>query len=179
MNTKHHCPFLAITLVHGYTQYVQQNRTCCMLACTAICLPARHFARGPKKWEKLDTDCWEGCPYPPSHSAITSRKASGQYEAQWFASLQTPQEALGWQAICNRCRHEANRQLLAAEAWNISSTSRYKPWCHGGADAYVSILYAWRSDVYHLLPKCHVYTNIRTMFLAVDCWWPNILKFHI
>jgi len=178
MNTMHHCPFLATALVRGYPQHAQQNRTWCMLASIKNRLPARHFARVPKRWEKLGTNCWEGCPYPPSHSAITTCKSSGQYEAQWFPSLQTLHEALWWKAICKRCRHETSRQILAAEAWHISSTSRYKPWCHGGTNADMSILSMLRSDVYHVLPKCHVYTNIRTMFLAVDCWWPNFLKFH-
>ena len=157
-------------LVHGYPQHAQHNRTCCMLSSIANCLPARHFARGPKRWEKLGTDCPEGCPYPPSRSAITSRKSSGQYEAQWFPSLQTPQEALGRQASCKRCWHETSCQILAEEAWHISSTSRYKPWCHGGTNAYMSILSMLRSDVYHLLPKRHLNTSIRTMFLEADCW---------
>ena len=179
MDTKHHCPFLEIALVHGYPQYAQQNENllhagihCKLLVCQALC-------KRPQKMGKTGHRLLGGLSISSQLQCHDQSQVQLAVEAQWFAFLQTPQEALGWQVICDRWRHEASCQLLAAEAWNISSTSRYKPWGHGGTNAYMTILSTLRSDVYHLLPKCHVQNNIRTMFLAVDCWWPNFLKFHI
>jgi hypothetical protein len=49
---------------------------------------------------------------------------------------------------------------------DITSMLGYMPWCHGGIKAYVSLVTKWRSDVYHLLPICHVYIEVRIKFLA-------------
>jgi hypothetical protein len=34
----------------------------------------------------------------------------------------------------------------------------------------------WRSDMYHLLPVCHVYIEVRIKFSESECL-PNFLKF--
>jgi len=35
---------------------------------------------------------------------------------------------------------------------------KYKPWCHSGTNAYMSMVTMWRSGVYHLL-QCAIYTS--------------------
>jgi len=36
----------------------------------------------------------------------------------------------------------------------------------------MSMVAIWRSDVYHLLPTCHVYIKVRIKFPASDCLLP-------
>jgi hypothetical protein len=30
----------------------------------------------------------------------------------------------------------------------------------------------WKSDVYHLLPMCHIYVEVRIKILTSECWLP-------
>jgi hypothetical protein len=57
--------------------------------------------------------------------------------------------------------------------------SGYRTWCHGGTNAKVSIVTMQRSDVYHLLPKCHVYIEVRIKFLASGCLLPYFLEVFV
>lgn len=60
----------------------------------------------------------------------------------------------------------------AVNSWlqRLESFLLHQDTSHGGTNAYMSTLSTLRSDVYHLLTKCHVYTDIRKVFLAVDFW---------
>ena len=62
----------------------------------------------------------------------------------------------------------------------IYSTPIYKPWCHGGTNASMSIVTRWRCYVYHLLPMCHAYVEVIkalgvrlsvTLFFKLPCKW--------
>jgi hypothetical protein len=40
----------------------------------------------------------------------------------------------------------------------------------------LSVVTTWRSDMYHVLPMCHVYIEVGTRFSACECLLPYFLK---
>jgi len=57
-----------------------------------------------------------------------------------------------------------------SEHWTpISSTLIYKPRCHSGTDAAMSVVTVCKSSMYHLLPKCHAYMEGSIQCLASQC----------
>jgi hypothetical protein len=78
-----------------------------------------------------------------------------------------------WRSVwlaSNLCWNNADRKQ-AVTSWqqtlNITySMLGYMSWCHGGTKAYMSMVTKWRSDVYRLLPVCHVYIEGRIKFVA-------------
>lgn len=73
-----------------------------------------------------------------------------------------------WLAI-NLCWNtdDMKQAVTWQQAHDITSSMLgFMPWCHGGTNAYMSMVTKWRSDVYHLLPVCHVYIEIGIKFLA-------------
>lgn len=68
----------------------------------------------------------------------------------------------------NLCWNNADIKQ-AATSWQqtldiTSSMLGYVPWCHGGTKTYMSMVIKWTSDVYLLLPMCHVYIEVRIKF---------------
>jgi hypothetical protein len=51
----------------------------------------------------------------------------------------------------------------------ISYILGHKTWCHGDTNAEISMVILLKSEVYHLLPVCHVHIKIRTNFSALEC----------
>jgi len=78
-----------------------------------------------------------------------------------------------WRSVwlaSNLCWNNADMKQ-AVTSWQHTlditcSMLGYMPWCHGGTKAYMSMVTKWRSDLYHLLPMCHVYIEVIIKFLA-------------
>jgi hypothetical protein len=51
----------------------------------------------------------------------------------------------------------------------ISCTPGHKPWWHGRTDTWMSVVTTWWLDGHHLLPKYHVYADVRVTFLVSEC----------
>jgi len=51
----------------------------------------------------------------------------------------------------------------------ISSPPGYKPWCHSGTNAWMSIVATWRSDVHHLILLCRIHIDVTIEFSASEC----------
>jgi hypothetical protein len=51
----------------------------------------------------------------------------------------------------------------------VSSTPQWKPWCHAGTNAVISIATILKCDVYHLLPMCNVCFEVRIRFWISVC----------
>jgi hypothetical protein len=49
----------------------------------------------------------------------------------------------------------------------ISSRPGCKPPCNGAADAKMSVMATYKSDVYHLLPMCHMYIGCQNKVLGI------------
>jgi len=60
-------------------------------------------------------------------------------DSHLFGSLK--RQASGWHVICSRCQCEANCHLLDTHYTVILSALGYKPWCHGGTNAYMPVQY--------------------------------------
>jgi hypothetical protein len=63
-----------------------------------------------------------------------------------------------------KCQHKASCYFLVTHTWHQFLQCWDTSLCHGGTDVWVTVVTKPRSDVYHLLPLCHIYTEVKVDF---------------